>query len=156
MMDVEKSDKEIKYGIEFIKIGNNIQRIAGTFHKQANEESNNGSKNYILGFIADHECEVRGVYQKDIEKELSLTGPTVSKVLKHMEEKGLLERVPDEHDGRLKKLHLTQEARNRRLANADKFAKMEENLLDGMTPKEVEQLKDFLWRINQNLNKFYK
>ena len=155
-MSIEKPDRGIKYGIEFIKIGNNIQRIAGTFHKQANEESNNGSKNYILGFIADNEKKGKAVYQKDIEKELSLTGPTVSKVLKHMEEKGLLERVPDERDGRLKKLHLTQKARERRLANADKFEQMEEHLLDGMSQNEVEQLKDFLWRVNHNLNKFYK
>ena len=46
----------------------------------------------------------RSIYQVDIEKEFGLRPPTVTETLKALEKKELIQRIPDENDGRKKKI----------------------------------------------------
>ena len=59
----------------------------------------------ILNFILV-ESALHPVYQKDIEKEFSLRPPTVTKMLKSLEARELILRIPDEQDGRFKRIVL--------------------------------------------------
>lgn len=47
------------------------------------------------------------IYQKDIEKALGLTNPSVTSLIKTMMKKDLIYRIKDENDGRYYHLHLT-------------------------------------------------
>ena len=50
----------------------------------------------------------RSIYQVDIEKEFGLRPPTVTETLKSLEKKDLIRRIPDENDGRKKKIIITE------------------------------------------------
>lgn len=56
-----------------------------------------------------------GITQRDVTDALQLARPTVSKMLKTMEQAGLVERRPDPHDQRLVRVSLT--SAGRRLAS---------------------------------------
>lgn len=49
------------------------------------------------------------VYQKDLEREMELTNPAVTNLIKGMVNKGLVTRQKEEHDGRYFRLLLTDE-----------------------------------------------
>lgn len=87
--------------------------------------------NYILA-----EGSRRNVYQKDIEEEFDLRPPTASSFLRNLEEQEMISRVPDETDGRLKKLIFTEKADTIRLALEEEIVETERRLLDGITDEE--------------------
>lgn len=87
--------------------------------------------NYILA-----EGSRRNVYQKDIEEEFDLRPPTASSILRNLEKQEMISRVPDETDGRLKKLIFTEKADTIRLALEEEIVETERRLLDGITDEE--------------------
>lgn len=87
--------------------------------------------NYILA-----EGSRRNVYQKDIEEEFDLRPPTASSILRNLEKQEMISRVPDETDGRLKKLIFTEKADTIRLALEKEIVETERRLLDGITDEE--------------------
>ena len=87
--------------------------------------------NYILA-----EGSRRNVYQKDIEEEFDLRPPTASSILRNLEKQEMISRVPDETDGRLKKLIFTEKADKIRLALEAEIVETERRLLDGITDEE--------------------
>lgn len=56
-----------------------------------------------------HEAGDYPVYQKVLERELELTNPAVTSIIKTMVRKGLVRREQEEHDGRYYRLYLTDE-----------------------------------------------
>ena len=87
--------------------------------------------NYILA-----EGSRRNVDQKDIEEEFDLRPPTASSILRNLEKQEMISRVPDETDGRLKKLIFTEKADTIRLALEEEIVETERRLLDGITDEE--------------------
>ena len=87
--------------------------------------------NYILA-----EGAVRNVYQKDIEEEFDLRPPTASSLLRNLERQEMISRVPDEHDGRLKKLIFTEKADEIRAVLEEEIVEKERRLLSGITKEE--------------------
>ncbi len=87
--------------------------------------------NYILA-----EGSRRNIYQKDIEEEFDLRPPTASSILRNLEKQEMISRVPDETDGRLKKLIFTEKADKIRLALEEEIVETERRLLDGITDEE--------------------
>lgn len=63
---------------------------------------------WVIGYLYDNRN--KDVYQRDIEKRFSVRRPTMTEILKLMEKNGLIERVRDESDARLKKIKLTPKA----------------------------------------------
>ena len=61
------------------------------------------SQGPILNYILV-ESEKRPLFQKDIEKEFELRSSTVTEILKSLEAKELIKRVPSEQDGRYKQI----------------------------------------------------
>ncbi len=89
----------------------------------------------ILNYIIAEGSE-RSVYQKDIEEEFDLRPPTASSILRSLEKQEMISRVPDETDGRLKKLIFTEKADKIRLALEEEIVETERRLLDGITDEE--------------------
>ena len=89
----------------------------------------------ILSYILA-EGSRRNVYQKDIEEEFDLRPPTASSILRSLEKQEMISRVPDETDGRLKKLIFTEKADKIRLALEEEIVETERRLLDGITDEE--------------------
>lgn len=103
--------------------------------------------NYILaaGFSRD-------VYQKDIEEEFDLRSPTASSILRSLEKQEMILRVPDERDGRLKKLVFTEKAGRIRKALEEEIVETERRLLTGISGEEKETFLRLAEKMLHNLD----
>ena len=110
-----------------------------------------GTQSKILYYLLTHDNEE--IYQKDIENEFDLRNPTVSEMLKKLENNGLVKRVQSEKDMRYKSIKPTEKAlgyKNQVLSDFDKFI---DSMLDGISEKELEQFSKTLNTILENLSK---
>ena len=105
----------------------------------------------ILGFLQKNQN--IDVYQKTIEENFSITKSTTSKILKLMEQNGLISRLGVENDARLKKIVLTEKglAINESVRNV--IDDVEKKALEDFSDEEIELLFLFLSRIKTNLKK---
>ena len=96
-----------------METGKMINRISNRLRRRSKKVQETigitGAKGNIMDYILV-ESEKHNVYQKEIEKEFGLRPSTATEVLKSLEEAGLIVRLPDETDGRLKKIVFTQKA----------------------------------------------
>lgn len=91
------------------------------------------------------------VTQRDIERALSLKNPTVTGLLKRLDEKGFILVVPSNKDRRCKNIFLTEKAYDiRRRMDADR-KKLDKMLTLGMNRKEVQALEKMLGRVLYNI-----
>ena len=91
---------------------------------------------WIIGFLAHNDD--RDIFQKDIENSFCIRRSTVSKVIRLMEEKGLIQRQEMEHDARLKKLVLTDAGKAIHHQMLKERQATEEKLRQGVTEEELE------------------
>lgn len=134
------------------RISNRLQRFSpdtqnklGIGQAQAN----------ILRFLL-LETAKRSIYQVDIEKEFGLRPPTVTETLKTLEKKDLIRRIPDEDDGRKKKIIITEKTLSMDDGVKWQVEKSEKVLLQGITKEEQEQFmkiaKKMLHNLESNIN----
>ncbi len=91
------------------------------------------------------------VTQRDIEKALSLKNPTVTGLLKRLDEKGFILSVPSNKDRRCNNIYLTEKAYDiRRRMELDR-KKLDKMLTLGMNKKEIEALEKMLSRVLYNI-----
>ena len=91
------------------------------------------------------------VTQRDIEKALSLRNPTVTGLLKRLDEKGFILAVPSNKDKRCKNIYLTEKAYDiRRRMEMDR-KKLDKMLTLGMSKKEIGALEKMLNRVLYNI-----
>ena len=77
------------------------------------------------------------VSQRDVEQNLNLKNPTVTGLLKRLDEKGYILCVPHAEDKRRKNIYLTEKAYDiQRRMDTDR-KKLDKRLTRGMTKKEV-------------------
>ncbi len=98
----------------------------------------------IIGYILNNKG--KNIYQKDLEKALSLRRATVSGVLHTMEKNGFIEREIDEDDTRAKKITIKEEILKRFDDNYEKIENIEKNIIKDITE---EDLKTFINVLNQ-------
>ncbi len=137
------------------------RKTIGFLFKQINtvyeKEFNNRLRR--LG-ITSSQCEVLDfllqsskdeVTQRDIERALNLKNPTVTGLLKRLDEKGFILSVPSGKDRRCKNIYLTEKAYDiQRRMEMDR-KKLDQMLTLGMTKKEVEALCKMLGRVLYNI-----
>lgn len=147
---MEKSDlkDETRIGYEIRTIHN----LIGTHVRHHMDEIMPGltpMQTWIIGFL--YQRQDRDIYQRDIEEEFDISRATATKMLQLMEKKGLIVRRSVAHDGRLKKIFLTQAAIDCHKDAIKDMQRTEEILTQGMTQEEVLQLKRFLLQMHQNI-----
>lgn len=96
-------------------------------------------------------CEEEEVNQRDIEKALSLKNPTVTGILRRMEEKGFVMILPNEKDKRCKNVYLTEQAFDIEKKMEAARRRVDKRLTIGMTKREVEALQKMLNRVLYNV-----
>ena len=87
----------------------------------------------------------------ELESEFGITRSTASRVLRLMEQKGLVERQSVPQDARLKKLVLTERSRRLVQEMCQTGMTIDARLLRGFSPDEVQTLYGFLDRMFRNL-----
>ncbi len=114
-----------------------------------------GSQGNILDYILVEGMK-RKVYQKDIEKEFGLRPPTASEVLKALEKRELICRVPDEEDGRWKRIVFTKKAEKIHEALRREIEESEALLLRGISREEQETFLEIAGKMLKNLDEHYR
>lgn len=143
---------------EYIKdplVGGLIQHIAHSMFKETNrglqQYNLTGVQANILIYLYFNECK-ENIYQKDIEKHLHLTNPTVTGVVKRLEQKGFISRHCCKQDGRYKCHTLTEQGKEYARFSVEYMRnEKEKQILDGFSEDETEFLKRLLKRILKNL-----
>ena len=137
------------------------RRTIGFLFKQINnvyeKEFNNRLRK--LG-ITSSQCEVLDfllqsskdqLTQRDIERALNLKNPTVTGLLKRLDEKGFILSVPSGKDKRCKNIYLTEKAYDIQKRMEVHRKKLDKMLTLGMTEKEAEALYRMLNRVLYNI-----
>ena len=114
-----------------------------------------GSQGTILDYILVEGMK-RKVYQKDIEREFGLRPPTASEVLKALEKRELICRVPDEEDGRWKRIVFTKKAEKIHEALRREIEESEALLLRGISREEQETFLEIAGKMLKNLDEHYR
>lgn len=92
------------------------------------------------------------ITQRDIERHLSLKNPTVTGLLKRLDEKGFILVVPSTTDHRCKNVYLTEKAYDIQKKMEAGRKKSDRELTIGMNAKEIQAFKKTLEKVLYNIS----
>ena len=134
-------------------IGFMIKQINNVYEKDLNERLKTigitASQCAVLDYLFHTSKEE--VSQRDVERSLNLKNPTVTGLLKRLDEKGYILCVPNASDKRKKTIYLTEKAYDiqRRMENDRR--KLDKELTRGMTKREIAALRKNLEKLLYNI-----
>ena len=134
-------------------IGFMIKQINNVYEKDLNERLKTigitASQCAVLDYLFHTSKEE--VSQRDVERSLNLKNPTVTGLLKRLDEKGYILCVPNASDKRKKNIYLTEKAYDiqRRMENDRR--KLDKELTRGMTKREIASLRKNLEKLLYNI-----
>lgn len=146
-----KEPKEKRIGMEIRSLGNLTMRLMDKKSHKEKIDDATGTNGWILCFLAEAEAEGRDIYQRDIEKKFCVTRSTVSKVLTLMEQKGMIERLNVHGDARLRKIVMTEKARELNKLMREDVMMLESILQKNLTPEEIDAFYYLSDKIKANL-----
>lgn len=140
---------EIWVGREFHSLNNLIRRYFEFSSHKREVETITGNNGWIIGYLSENAD--KDIYQRDLENHFTIARSTASKVLRLMEQKGLIQRQAVAHDARLKKIVLTQKANKIKGLMREDAEIMEQTLTKGFTEEELKTLYSYIQRMKENI-----
>ena len=139
---------------EQMSIGLMLKQINNVYEKDVNNRLRTlgitASQCAVLDYLLTSRKEE--INQKDIEKALCLKNPTVTGLLKRLDEKGFILVVPSTKDRRCKNVYLTEKAYDiQKRMEADR-KKIDKTLTLGMSKKERAALTKMLEKVLYNIS----
>ena len=135
-------------------IGFLIKQINNVYEKDFNKMLKNlgitSSQCAVLDYLFQSSEEE--ITQRDIERNLCLKNPTVTGLLKRLEEKGFIFSVPSPTDGLCKNIYLTEKAYDIQKKMEASRKKSDKMLTLGMTKREVEAFERALEKVLYNIS----
>ena len=110
-----------------------------------------GAQGNVLDYILI-ESEKHSVYQKEIEQEFGLRPSTATELMRSMEQKGLISRIPEEFDGRYKRIVFQEKATEMKEAARQEIEESECLLLCGISEEEQKEFMRIAGKMLQNLD----
>ena len=104
---------------------------------------------YLLRYL--YENRDKEIYQRDIEKQFSISRSTVTVTLQIMEKNGLIRRACPESDNRLKRITLTQRGMDLQQQVEAEICDFEKKLTQGFTEEEIAVFLSCCEKMCQNL-----
>jgi len=92
-----------------------------------------------------------GVTQVELCEQLKCEPPTVTNMVKALEQKGLVYRQKDEKDRRVTRIYLTTEGLNLKEPVQERWGKQQDKLLAGILPEERLLLRRLMKQMEENL-----
>lgn len=134
-------------------VGFLIKQINNVYEKDLNEKLKTigitASQCAVLDFLFHTNKEE--VSQRDVERHLNLKNPTVTGLIRRLDEKGFILCLPSATDKRKNNIYLTEKAYDiQRRMEADR-RKMDREMTRGMTKKEVAALVKGLDKLLYNI-----
>lgn len=128
--------------------------------KKINTAARNQCNHYLKKFdITDaqldilfylFEAENEKTNQRDLEKALQLSNPTIVSILNRLEAKELIRRVPSDSDRRMRYIETTEKCKELRSDIYDGMYKNEEQLLTGLSEEDKAELERLLKKLLAN------
>ena len=131
------------------RVNNLIFRKVNQFHRENGGENVTPMHGWIMSYLFWHKDEP--VYQRDIEREFSITRSTVTNILQLMERKGYIERQSVPQDARLKKLVLTEEGARIHEKTLQSLHQTDEFVESLLTPEENAEFLRLLNKLREGL-----
>lgn len=134
------------------KMVSNLMRHSANACTTCVEAANlTGMQLFILEYLYQHQKQ--NIFQRDLEAEFHVRRSTVTGILKGMEKKGLIRRLPVAEDARLKRIVLTTQAINLHEEVETAVMRMEEIALRGLSEAEIDFFLEILEKMKANLQK---
>jgi DNA-binding MarR family transcriptional regulator len=92
-----------------------------------------------------------GLTQVQLCEHLKCEPPTVTNMVKALEQKGIVYRQRDEKDGRISRVYLTPEGRDLEGPVNERWRKQQDKLLAGIVPEERLLLRRLMKQMEENL-----
>jgi DNA-binding MarR family transcriptional regulator len=127
-----------------------IKRVIENLDSIKRLDNISGTNGFIIVFIYKSK---EDVYQKDIEKEFGITRSTASNIISLMEKKNLIIREKVDDDARLKKLSLTEEAKNYARDVLNDLKLFEDKITKDIKDDDLDTFISVLEKIENNLRK---
>lgn len=105
----------------------------------------------IIDFLEENKD--KDIYQKDLEKSLHISKAAISGVIKAMEKKGVIERIPVLNDARKNKIILSAKSEEFYKVRKNDMKLVSEELVFGITDKELKEFRKIINKMRKNLNK---
>lgn len=135
-----------------------IQRLAKNIKYLADENLSNHNITIeqvkILRFLSESLGSF--AYQKDIEQNFAIKRSSVTNILQNMEKSGLIERLGDVSDARIKKVLLTEKGAELSKTLKDFICNLESVIANDMTGEEKEVFKNLLKKSLNNVNELFR
>ncbi|MHA0858234.1 MarR family winged helix-turn-helix transcriptional regulator [Paenibacillus sp. CMAA1364] len=93
-----------------------------------------------------------GIQQSQLSERMGCEPPTVSNMLKKLEEYGLVNRIHDTKDARISRVYLTDKGKELQQPLEDVWQRHQQRLLEGIYSEEKLLLRRLLQQMIQNLN----
>lgn len=136
-------------GKEVRILANMISRYIENMSNFQEAQRTTGTNTWIIAYVGKNKD--KDVFQRDLEKEFSVTRSTASKVIQLMEQKGLLVREAVDHDKRLKKIVLTEKAQLLYEGIRHDFEELERKLTNDFSEAETKDFVEMLERCQKNM-----
>lgn len=155
----QHSDGKCHWRKDF-RIGAEIGMLHNLFRRQMacmieDPEKLTGMQAMIVHHLIMHEDE-GDIFQKDLENIFHMRRSTATGMLQLMEQHGIIRREPVEHDGRLKRLVLTDLARAMNEQINERMQQMEQLLRQGVSDDELKGWFAVCEKIRSNLEQYQR
>lgn len=110
------------------------------------------SQTFTLIYLFHAHEEKRRINQKEIERDMDISNPTVTGILNRLEHKGLVQRKTSPKDARIKYIEVSEKALELDKVLRRKFAENEAQLVACLSEAEVTQLAMMLEKILSSMN----
>ena len=131
------------------RVDNLIFRKINQFARENGVEQATPMHGWIIEYLYRHRD--AAVFQRDIEREFSITRSTVTNILQLMERKGYIERQSVPRDARLKRLVLTEEGALLHEKTMHSLHQTDEFVSGLLTPEENAELLRLLNKLREGL-----
>ena len=131
------------------RVDNLIFRKINQFARENDVEQATPMHGWIIGYLYRHRD--TPVFQRDIEREFSITRSTVTNILKLMEKKGYIKRESVPYDARLKKLVLTDTGRELHEKTKDMIDMLEEQTVEGISKEDLDTFYRVIDQVKNNV-----
>jgi len=111
-----------------------------------------GTQTFTLIYLFKAHDKGQEVKQRNIEKDMEISNPTVTGILNRLEHKGLIERVACKADARAKNIIVTKKALELDKALKNEFKENEELLVDALNEQEIANLRCYLLKMLSHEN----
>lgn len=145
--------RENDIGLAIRRLDNLIKRDVENSRSRIGAEHAKGVHGWAIDYF--YENRDRDIFQRDFEEKFSVRGSTASRMLKTMEQKGLVERLSVASDARLKKIVLTAKAVEQHKRILAEIERREERMRRGIDRAELEVFFTVMKKLTENMEEKY-